>query len=263
MFASTFFKKIALTLLTISFITGSNHAVIIYPEQYKQSGITLNPSTTVIAFDVDEVMVSRKQFTKEKLQEWKQLIKEYPDKWSIGKTMVWLGYNCRTMLQNNKKMTLPQLIDWIAEHNPVMQQKTISGKSSAERIKDLITKGTPIETTIALLHDLHKRNYRIAIATNQDRYTFESLMRSGTVPENIYTVIYTKDYYPNKFMVKPHHDYYEGLKDALHEQQIDYSTLVFTDDRLKNVISAAQCGIIGIHYQNNEQLLNDLSQLGI
>lgn len=171
-------------------------------------------------------------------------------------------------------LDLDPAVDELVEKHPILQQKTKSGVSFADHMKQQCSYGTPRKDTIALLLKAHSAGYPIAVGTNQGYNTYKRLIDDKTVPdEGHYTAIYTCDHPNNKrlhprpgqfpYAKKPSGKYFKGLARALNEEGLNQRAFIFIDDNLENVKVAVKKGFIGIHFQTAEQTDRDLQNLGV
>lgn len=210
-------------------------------------------------FDVDDVLVLRGYPGKWK--EYWQLFKEVPQKASI---IGWFLVNGRLFIKNIKQKTVSDLIDWMAENNKSLLEKSSDGKTHALKLKELISKGRPIQEMVDILISLKKQGYQIAIATNQDSFTFDYLVSTNVLPsQETYSLVYTKDYNANLILRKPSHSFFYDLNSAVDKRWPQECVRIFIDDKKENVEAAEQCGISGIHYQNALLFVNALRSYGV
>ncbi|KAK6911240.1 Haloacid dehalogenase-like hydrolase, partial [Dillenia turbinata] len=118
-----------------------------------------------------------------------------------------------------------------------------------EGLKNCMSNGyVYLEGVEALLHDLKQNDYEIHAFTNYPdklklsnylSWTFASC-KSG--------------------LRKPDPDFY---LEVLSHLEVETSSCIFVDDRLKNVVGAKNAGMVGLLFTNAELLRQDLSSLGI
>lgn len=247
-------KTIVVILLLMLFVAQNSFCAEGEPKRI----ISHTQSKTVVIWDVDDVLVTRGY--EGKWKEYWALFKEMPGK---RNTLTWLACNACVFAKNIKLKTVPDLIDWFALHNKALHSKSSSGKTFCQELKELIAKGKPIQQTIDIMVELKKQGYNIAIATNQDRYTFDHLVKIGVLPRHdLYCVIYTKDSNQAEIIRKPDHRYFIKLNSQLNDGLQDMRK-IFIDDKQANIDAAKQCNIEGIRYKNTAQLSSELRAMGL
>lgn len=268
-----FFKNMLFIFL---FCSAAISAVIIFP--LKNEHNHFNQTNTLIMFDVDGVLIDRPIAQLQKATNIWKVIKdiatlfwESTNKFDLLKT-VFAMFKDRVRIQAYiNKYDLNRIITWLAQQYPVLQQPTKSGIPFSVLLKELLIKATPNNDTIQLLKTLHDKGYKIAIATNQGKGSFQHFIASGMIPDlSYYIVPYTIDYGCSKedcpkegFVKKPKKQYYKNFKAALEQTDFHPEHLVFIDDNLQNLTKAAKKGIIGIHFISAQQTEDDLKKLGI
>lgn len=170
-----------------------------------------------------------------------------------------------------QKNDLNRIISWLTQHYPALAKPTKSGKPLSNLLQEFLIQATPNEDTIQLLKTLHEKGYKIAIATNQGKSSFEHFIASGMIPDLTYYILpYTIDYgcpqenCPEEgFVKKPKKRYYKNFKEALNRTNFHPEYFIFIDDDLQNLKKAAKKEIIGIHFTTAQQTEDDLKKLGI
>ena len=141
----------------------------------------------------------------------------------------------------------------------------------AQEFKKVLIAAPQIEGTTQIVHKLRNKGYTVVAASNMTTSTYQSMMENKVLPEE-----FTKDFFfvatnplnkkaDGKYYEKPSKEYYQNLITYINEKYPGkFKTFIFTDDKLENAQGAKQVAPIkSIHFQNPEQLLNDLKCLGI
>lgn len=208
----------------------------------------LEPSKTLIAFDLDEVVILGRETG------YKKWLKNNPD----------VAHAIDEVKKKYKLFDATPVLDKAAQDHPALRHKL------AEFRKVLVT-GTPIPGTVNIINTLSKKGYGIIAASNMTSSTYARLVDNKTLPPE-----FTKDFYfdaTNELNKKPDGSYYEKPTVHYYKNLLSYinqkypgkfTQVVFIDDELVNIKGAAKVnGIIGIHFTSPEQLLKDLRMRGV
>lgn len=207
----------------------------------------LDPSTTLFAFDLDEVVLTGRE------PGYKQWIANNPD---LGKA---IG-------EVKKKYNLSdasEIISTTARDYPHLKEK-------AEEFQKVVVTAPQIKGTVNIIHQLKNNGYAIIGASNMTTSTYQAMVDNKTLPTHFSRDIFFVATNPlNKkidgtYYEKPSREYYLNLKEYVKKHFPHIQTIVFTDDKLENANGAQNIsGIISIHFKNPEQLRSDLKTLGI
>ena len=122
---------------------------------------------------------------------------------------------------------------------------------------------TVIPDTVELMTDLKQRGYQLIVASNigQNIYpttkkSFPELFNDQLIQDGMTTLCIN-----NKAIHKPGQAYYDLFLEYFNKDRD--KQIIFVDDRLENVRTAAANGMVGIHYIDIAQLQADLHKLGI
>lgn len=271
-----FFGKMFFRFL-VFFTVLSLGAVIIQPSHKQNHDHDFYRENTIIMFDVDGVLIDRPVAALNIQNTWSLIIQSIKlffgstHKLDLLKTLFTMFKDRSLILQEVQKYDLERIITWLSERYPVLQQQTKSGKPLFVELKKLLTEATPKKESIELLQTLFDKGYKIAIATNQGKATFDHFVASKTIPDfSQYTLLYTSDYGidsgtnpPEGLIKKPRKQYYIRFKKALAQIDDHIDHYIFIDDTLNNVTQAAKKGVVGIHFTSALQTAEDLNKLGI
>jgi HAD superfamily hydrolase (TIGR01549 family) len=98
--------------------------------------------------------------------------------------------------------------------------------------------------------------YKVSLLCNASSKIVDPLIEKQGFKEFCNPIIFSSDV----GMAKPQPEIYQLMLDQL---SIPADQAIFIDDRTANVEGAQKVGIKGIHFKSFEQLVDDLSQLGI
>lgn len=250
---------IASTLVVSSLQAASTaSATIIMPTKRPQKAI-LTPNNTIFAFDIHNVLLQRNYTNLAwHLTSWKGL--EFVSKLAAHK----LGFESEL----SKKFTEIRKQDSSAESYINTFKDT--DPDLANLFKNLGNDYSPMPTISALLAQLHKQKYPLIIAsdigptmleyareTNPDLFAF--FIQAQVVSYNgASTFIDPVSISPYQ---KPNILFFELFQQRFNPA--GEKTIIFIDDKRKNVDAAVQAGMIGIVFETVGQLKNDLNSLGI
>lgn len=245
------------------------------------------PENTIIAFDVDGVLIDRGVVLNQMKIYWR-FFKQLPwrDELDLTKMAFWVIWN-KGEIERRVEMSRRggEVLTFIGEHNPVFNKVLPDGKTIGQRLYELHLEGAAWYTTNKVIKALKERGYSVAIATNMQGKTFQDLLKT---PHSLYSPadfihIHTADSTPREatqaFTRKPQPEYFQSLAsqsiNALQASKSKNSAInphyqiIFIDDRLKNVEAAVSSGagknytITGILYKTTDQLKKDLQTLSI
>ena len=115
----------------------------------------------------------------------------------------------------------------------------------------------PIEENVALLNDFKSANqYRLYGLTNWSAEAFPYARENFTFLQHFEDILVSGE----EGLIKPDPAIYHLLYERF---DIEPATAVFIDDSLKNVLAARETGMDAIHFQNPNQLRQELDTRGI
>jgi putative hydrolase of the HAD superfamily len=114
----------------------------------------------------------------------------------------------------------------------------------------------PNEPMIALMRELRDRGYRMALLTNNVR-EWEPLWRSMLPVDEIFELVVDSGFVG---MRKPDRPIYELTVERIGDG-IGAADCMFVDDALINVEAARELGMTGVHFQTNEQAIDEIRKL--
>ena len=208
----------------------------------------LPPHNTIIAFDLDEVVLTGRE------PGYKKWIENNPD----------LG---QAIGQIKKKYNLSDataIINKTAEEFPALKEK-------AQEFQKVVITAPQIAGTTKILNKLSQQGYGIVAASNMTTSTYQGMVDNKTLPEQ-----FSKNFFfvatnelnkksDGTYFEKPSPEYYQNLRIYVNQKYPGrYTHLLFTDDKEANAQGAKQVpGISSIHFKNPDQLLKDLQELGV
>ena len=210
----------------------------------------INPTTTIIACDLDEVVISGREAS---YMHWLMA----PSRLSFAMTV--------KKVRKRYKLYDPLLIiEKIKQLYPKLSKK-------AEEFKKIIGLAPLKKKTVALLGLVAQQGYTFVAASNMAKGTYGTLVQNQVLPEIFSPEIYfVKTKKSNKkadgsYYEKPDLEYFINLKKYIQKKYPDkrFEHIVFIDDKEKNVKVAREAGLIAIHYKNSQQLRESLVQIGI
>lgn len=235
------FKKLLLLILSTLQLHGMQQCPI------QTSGIKtqeivkpLDPQSTIIAFDLDEVVLTGREagYTK-----W---AKEHPQ---FGKAI-------EEVKKTYKLSDAHAIINKAVEEHPEM-------KELGEEFKKVIITAPQIQGTSDIIHALAKKGYGIIAASNMTESTYKSMIDNKVLP-----VEFTKEFYfvaTSSGYEKPFIEYYQNLLKYIESKYPGkFKTVIFTDDKEANAKGAAATNKIkAIHFLNPAQFKQELQKLGV
>lgn len=120
----------------------------------------------------------------------------------------------------------------------------------------------PIDAVVDVLHSLKERGYKLFVLSNIGRETYEQLSTLFPEIHCYFDGAFTATA-ENKYVHKPHLDFYEQFKQYLQNQGHGDKQILFIDDLKKNIVAAAKCNIGGVHYRSSGRLRSQLKKLEI
>lgn len=138
-----------------------------------------------------------------------------------------------------------------------LQELVGSDKKTIQKIKNLIRSLNRViyPEILALMRKL-KRSYKVVLVNNEGKEWNEFRIKKFNLSK-IFDEVLTSCFIGYS---KPSRDYF---KEVLTRLNIKPSELLFIDNKLENVISARNLGIVAVHFKNPDQLAKELSLLGI
>lgn len=220
------------------------------PERCKLQYISkkLESSQTIIAFDLDEVVLTGRE------PGYKKWIENNPD----------LGQAIGTIKKKYNLSDATAIINKTAEEYPNLKEKALE-------FQKVVITAPRIHGTEQILEKLSKKGYGIVAASNMTTSTYQGIIDNKTLPEQ-----FTKNFFfvatnelnkkpDGTYFEKPSPEYYQNLLTYINQKYPrKYIHVIFIDDKEANAEGAKKVpGIMSIQFKNPEQLLKDLQQLGI
>lgn len=205
----------------------------------------LTPENTVIIFDWHQVLQTQ-NFAKIGAQ---LLLKTGFKSWSLLKPRVISKMNELYSQGLIAEKIIDGLIDEFPDLEPLRRE-----------FIDIINSQPMIEESVCILRNIKQAGYKIYMLSNIAEETLEELWQKQKDILSIFDGIYT----PNKsngYIKKPHPKFYQYFKNYLTEKGDDKKTLLFIDDRGKNVQAGFNEGIYGIVFLSSKQLEKNLLDL--
>lgn len=124
-----------------------------------------------------------------------------------------------------------------------------------DRWEDML--GGPIQDSVSLLNKLKKANtHQLYALTNWSAEAFPVALQRYDFLQHFEGILVSGE----EKMRKPFEMIYELILDRYN---LAAEKSVFIDDNLENVLGAKKVGMIAIQYKNSQQLINELSHLGV
>lgn len=208
----------------------------------------LNPRTTIIAWDVDGVLL------KDRTKENKKWLAEHS---SFVQAM-------DAVRKKHKLSDTIDIIDAVAIDYPELAKL-------AQEFKDLSTKAPRIEGIITALVQLQKVGYTFIIASNMTTKMYQALLANNSLPQDFFSkdFFYIKNHQFNQkpdgtFAGKPDPFYFENLKKYVNQKHSEqFFTFILVDDKDENTAGAQKAGFKTVHFKNTAQMLEELQKLGV
>lgn len=119
----------------------------------------------------------------------------------------------------------------------------------------------PIKDMQEIVDELHALGYTQRMATNMGAQELKNIVQKNpTLFKNIDSGL-TVDINVESPIRKPSQTYFNLYQSCFNPNGL--KTIIFVDDKLKNVTGAQQCAMIGIHFKNAAQLRAQLKTIGI
>lgn len=220
------------------------------PERCRPQNISkrLEPSKTIIAFDLDEVVLTGRE------PGYKKWIENNPD----------LGQAIGTIKKKYNLSDATAIINKTAEEYPNLKEKALE-------FQRVVITAPQIQGTAQILQKLSKKGYGIVAASNMTTSTYQGMVDNKTLPEQ-----FSKNFFfvatnelnkksDGTYFEKPSPEYYQNLLTYINQKYPGkYIHVLFTDDKEANAEGAKKVpGLISIHFKNPEQLAQDLKNLGV
>jgi FMN phosphatase YigB (HAD superfamily) len=208
---------------------------------------TVAPSRTIVAFDIDEVLLNgrEKNFTEwiTKHLEFAQALDSIKKKHQLHEAM--------------------EMINKVAEEYPEFAEQ-------AREFKHLVISAPPIRGTWEIVKELAEQGYTLVSASNMTSTTYEAMVKEGSLPEEFQDDFYFVSTVPlNKkpeggYYKKPDIEYYQNLKRYIEQKYPDrFTHIIFIDDKADNVKGAEAAQLKAIQFTSPQQLRHDLARLGV
>jgi len=130
----------------------------------------------------------------------------------------------------------------------------------AQAVINIANDQTPISGTVNIIQELKDKGYMIDLASDIGQTFLPDLMKKYPSTFDMIADKQTVDYInTNQPIHKPSIQYFQDYL----EKYGNGKTIIFIDDKEKNVAAAKQAGMIGIVFKDPEQLRKDLVKMGI
>jgi beta-phosphoglucomutase-like phosphatase (HAD superfamily) len=234
------YGKLFIALLILAHCIFLQSAELEHPE--------LNPRTTIIAWDVDGVLL------KDRTKENKKWLAEHPQ----------FMQAMDTVKKKHKLSDTIDIIDAVGKENPELAKL-------AQEFKDLSTKAPRIEGITEALTQLQKAGYLFIVASNMTTKMYQALLANNTLPQDFFSkdFFYIKNHTFNQkpdgsFAGKPDPFYFENLKKYVNQKYPNkFTTFILVDDKEENTAGAQKAGFKTVFFKNPTKMLEELKQLGI
>ena len=124
-----------------------------------------------------------------------------------------------------------------------------------DRWEDML--GGPIQDSVLLLNKLKKANtHQLYALTNWSAEAFPVALQRYDFLQHFEGILVSGE----EKMRKPFPEIYELILDRY---RLNAGKSVFIDDNMDNVLGAQKVGMKAIQYKNSQQLINELSHLGV
>lgn len=216
--------------------------------QQAQQRATLDPRTTIIAFDLDEVVVNGRE------KRYKDYIAGEPE---LAKAMGQVSKQYKTA---DAGVILSETL----RQYPQLQPKI-------DKFAQLVIYAPQIPGTFDIITDLVKKGYSIVAASNMTPSTYQAMVENKVLPPQ-----FSHDFFfvpLNKLnkkpdgthFQKPEVEYYQNLVTYINQTYPGkFTHYIFTDDKLANAQGAQKVpGLISIQFKNPQQLRADLRVAGV
>lgn len=157
-----------------------------------------------------------------------------------------------------------QHADWLDMDRGTLDEATVASRCAArmgrpeaelralfEHVRAALR---PIEPTVALLHELHGRGFKLYGLSNMSATIFAHLSGRHEFFRLFDGIVVSADVK----LLKPEREIYEHLRDRF---ALDFAESVFIDDLARNVESARDAGLPAIQFTNAQQVRRDLAAL--
>jgi putative hydrolase of the HAD superfamily len=155
-----------------------------------------------------------------------------------------------------------QHADWLDMDRGTLDEATVASRCAARMARpeaelralfDHVRAALrPIEPTVALLHELHGRGFKLYGLSNMSATIFAHLAGRHEFFRLFDGIVVSADVK----LLKPERAIYEHLRDRF---ALDFAESVFIDDLARNVESARSAGLPAIQFTTAEQVRRDLA----
>lgn len=120
----------------------------------------------------------------------------------------------------------------------------------------------PDSGVLEILRTLKAHGYALYILSNIGERAFIELAKKFPDLLHLFDHLYLPQK-SNNYLQKPHKGFYEDFKSFVEKKGDGDKSILFIDDRIKNVEAAARVGISAIHFKTADRLKAELSRLSI
>jgi len=211
------------------------------------------PKNSIIVFDMHKVLFGQNFYTIVK-----KVVSRHPHLYYYVFSP-WFLYKLLTLTQQakdaSKGVTIETMFDEIGkaypEHFSNLKQDLIHAMNEEPLYAD----------TITIAQQLKKMGYEIFLLSNIMPETWNNLKQIHPVFDTLFDGVFipTKEH---GFIRKPDPRFYQKFREYLAHKNLRDKTIVFIDDRQKNIIAAGS-DVTGIVFTDASQLREQLKKLGI
>jgi len=120
----------------------------------------------------------------------------------------------------------------------------------------------PVAQVFDIIKQLKSQGYSLYILSNIGHDTFKGLCEIYPELNDHFSGAFTPTA-ENKYLHKPHPEFYEQFKEFVKEKGHVTHQILFIDDLKKNLASAARCNIAGVHFTSPKKLIRTFESLEI
>jgi FMN phosphatase YigB (HAD superfamily) len=209
----------------------------------------INPNTILCAFDLHSVLFHR---------DWRGILNyliRMPRKLSllcfVFNPFFWISI-WRIW---NKTSVGDEIYEKLVEKYPALQ-KFQSDFIALENMQN------PDNGVLEILRTLKAHGYHLYILSNIGERAFIELAKKFPDLLHLFDHLYLPQK-SNNYRQKPHKGFYEDFKAFVDKKGDGGKSMVFIDDRIKNVDAAVRVGISAIHFRTADRLKDELKRLSI
>lgn len=208
----------------------------------------INPETTIIAFDLHNVVFKKKYH-----EMAFSALKNIPLKLWLR---VFSPYFWTKLYKFKGQSTVAEDIF----------RKLVSEYPELEKYRNefiaITNAQKPINATVQLIAHLKQKGYKLYVLSNIGNDTYNQLIKRYPEIFNHFDGAFTAKL-ENNYCQKPDPLFYEQFKSFLLEQNEDGKQIIFVDDLKRNIASAIKANIAGIRFTSARQLKSIFKSLNV